>query len=350
MTRKVPVGVLGATGMVGQRLIQLLADHPWFELVSVAASDRSVGRPYGEAVRWRLPGEVPAVARDLVVQPPEPGLAGRLLFSALPASVAREVEPRLAAAGYWISSNASALRMEPDVPLVIPEVNPDHLALLEVQRRRRGWAGGVVTNPNCSTIHLVLALAPLHRAVGVRRCVVSTYQAISGAGYPGVPAWDLVDNVIPYIPSEEEKMARESRKLLGVLGEEGVVDADLTLSAHCHRVAVLDGHLEAVSVETGRPLSPEEAVELWQAFRGRPQELGLPTAPSRPVVVRSEPDRPQPRLDREAEGGMASVVGRVRPCPVLTLRFEVLGHNTIRGAAGAALLNGELLVAEGWIG
>lgn len=345
---RIPAAVLGATGVVGQRLVALLANHPWFELVGVAASDRSAGRPYGEVVQWRIEDEVSAGARVLPVVAPAPGadLPARVIFSALPASEAERVEPEFARAGAFVSSNASAFRMEPDVPLVIPEVNPAHLDALSYQRARRGWPGALVTNPNCSTIGLTVALAPL-APFGLRRVIVTTLQSASGAGYPGVPSLDLIDNIVPFISGEEQKMAAESRKILGEWSRDAFSDAPLRLSAHCTRVPVREGHLECVSVAFERPVTPEQVRVAWEEFRGEPQRLRLPSAPAQPIIYRDELDRPQPARDRLAGAGMAVTIGRLRPCEVLDYKFVCLSHNTIRGAAGAALLNAELAYARG---
>ncbi len=347
---KIPVGILGATGIVGQRLIALLEHHPWFEVTEVAASDRSAGLRYEDAAHWLLPSPIPERVRRLVVKECAPGLRCRLVFSALPADVAAEVEPEFARAGYIVCSNASAHRLEPDVPLLIPEVNPEHLHAIAHQRRRRGWERGfIVTNPNCSTIHLTLVLKPLMDRFGLRQVMVTTLQALSGAGYPGVTSLDIVDNVIPFIRNEEEKLETETRKLLGRWEGETFTLAPLRISAQCNRVPTLDGHLECVSLAFERTPTREEIIEALTSFTAVPQQLRLPTAPARPILVREEPDRPQPRLDREAERGMASVVGRIRPCAILDYKMVILGHNTIRGAAGAALLNAELLLAQGWL-
>jgi aspartate-semialdehyde dehydrogenase len=350
MAGKMAVGVLGATGAVGQRFVELLDGHPWFEVVELVASDRSAGRVYGEAVNWKISAGPPAAVSGLVLKGLEDQLESRVLFSALPAEVAGPVEERLAAAGHAVFSNARNHRMDPDVPLLIPEVNPDHAAMIHHQRRRRGWQRGLlVTNPNCSTIHLTLALKPLCDHFGLRAVLVTTMQALSGAGYPGVASLDAVDNVVPYIGMEEEKMASEPLKLLGSLRDDCFVDADVAISATCTRVAVRDGHTEAVSVALRQPATLEEVAAALAGFRARPQALGLPSAPARPVVVMSQPDRPQPVLDRLVERGMATVVGRLRPCPVLDYKFVLLGHNTIRGAAGASVLNAELLKVEGYL-
>ena len=351
-TRPLRAGVLGATGAVGQRFVQLLDGNPWFDITALAASDRSVGLPYAQACTWRLPGDPPPATRDLTVQPCEPGLDCEVVFSALPAGPAREIEERLAAAGYAVFSNASAHRMGPDVPLLIPEVNPDHLRLIAAQRRARGWDKGcIVTNPNCSTIGMTLALKPLHDAFGVRRVIVTTMQALSGAGYPGVSALDSLDNVVPYIGGEEAKLTSEPLKLLGALTTDGaaVVPADIAISPACNRVATRDGHLETVSVEFAHEVAPEEVVAALRAFRSVPQRLGCPSAVEPVLVVRDEDDRPQTYLDRDAGGGMAVTVGRVRRCEVFHVKFVVLSHNTIRGAAGGAILNAEIAIAEGMI-
>ncbi len=348
---KIKVAVLGATGAVGQRFVELLVDHPWFEIAALAASEASAGKTYAEACTWRISADMPPAVRDMEVLPIEPGFEAEIVFSALPSRVAGSAEEAFAAAGYVVCSNASAHRMDPDVPLLIPEVNPQHLSMIPHQRKNRGWEKGyIITNPNCSTIHLVLALKPLHDAFGLRRVVVTTMQALSGAGYPGVPSLDIVDNVIPYIRGEEEKVETEPLKLLGEFDGEKIAFADIAISASTNRVAALDGHLESVFVELERKASLEEFTEVLRGFRAEPQELGLPTAPQHPIVVRDEPDRPQPRLDRMAQRGMASVVGRIRPDPVFDFKFMVLGHNTIRGAAGASILNAELLVAKGYLG
>jgi aspartate-semialdehyde dehydrogenase len=352
---KVRVGVLGATGIVGQRFVSLLVDHPWFELEALTASPRSAGRPYAEASKWYLSEPLPEDVAELTVLETDPREVEReadvdLVFSALPSDVAKEVEPKFAEAGFAVASNASAYRMEEDVPLVIPEVNPDHLGLIDVQRDERGWDGFIVTNPNCSTIQMVLTLKPLMDEFGVEEVIVSTMQAVSGAGYAGVPSMAILDNIIPYIEGEEEKMETETLKILGELDGDRIEPADLTVSASCHRVPVLDGHTEAIFVSTTEEADPEEAAEALAGFRGIPQERDLPTAPERPVIVREEEDRPQPRFDREAGDGMSVVVGRIRRDPVLDgLKYVCVGHNAVRGAAGASVLNAELLVSEGYL-
>lgn len=350
MAVKISVGVLGATGVVGQRFIQMLEHHPWFEVGWLAASDRSEGRLYGEAARWRLKTPIPERVASMVVSPATPEGAPRVIFAALDASIASELEPRFAEAGCAVVSNSSALRMKSDVPLVVPEVNPGHLKLLECQGWRRQSGGFAVTNPNCSAIGLVLALAPLHQRFGLETVMVVTMQAVSGAGYPGVASLDILGNVIPYIAKEEEKMEEETRKLLGVLNGAGIKQAAFGMSAHCNRVAVEDGHTESVSVKFKNKARAEEIVAAWNEFRSLPQELKLPTAPEKPVVYVSANDRPQPRFDADLGAGMTATVGRLRPCGVLDWKFTVLSHNTIRGAAGAALLNAELLKAQGYLG
>lgn len=346
---KIPVGVLGATGLVGQRLVRRLADHPWFELVTVTGSDRSIGQRYGDVVNWRLPGDPPASVANKVVERSEPGSEARLFFSALPSEQAGEIEPLLAEAGYGISSNAKNFRMTPDVPLILAEVNPDHLALVDEQRQR-GWDGFIVTNANCVAIPLTLALKPLHDAVGVEQVFIVSMQSISGAGYPGVASLDIVDNVIPYIGGhEEQKIEEEPLKMLGAFTGTKIDPAPFKISAQANRVASRDGHMLCVSVKLGRKLSPDEAMTLMQNYQGRPQVLNLPSAAPQPLIVRTEADRPQPIRDRDAAQGMAATVGRVRECNLFDLKFVALGHNTEGGAAGAALLNGELLAAEGYL-
>ncbi|GAB4550444.1 MAG: aspartate-semialdehyde dehydrogenase [Anaerolineae bacterium] len=350
MQEKLRVGVLGATGAVGQRFVEALVDHPWFELTALAASDTSAGRRYGDACRWMLSSDMPDGVADIIVEETAPGLACDLVFSALPGDLAGPVEEAFASAGYGVFSNASAHRQDPDVPLLIPEVNPEHLSLIEVQRARRGWERGfIITNPNCSAVMLTMALAPLHAAFGLRSVLVTTMQGLSGAGYPGVPSLDGLDNVIPFIKGEEEKLSLEPRKMLGVINGERVELADFAVSAHCNRVPAREGHLEAVSLSLENPATPEEVIRVWRDWSPLPQQLNLPTAPHPPLVVRPEPDRPQTRLDRDAGRGMAVSVGRVRTCDILDIKFTVLGHNTIRGAAGASVLNAELMVARGMI-
>jgi aspartate-semialdehyde dehydrogenase len=347
--QKIPVGILGATGVVGQRFIQLLEDHPWFEVTWLAASDRSAGQTYGDAARWRLKTPIPDEIRQMLVSPAEPKGAPRVIFAALDAGIARELEPKFAEAGCAVVSNSSAFRMQQDVPLVIPEVNPDHLALIEQQSWRKKSRGFIVTNPNCSAIGLVVALAPLHQTFGVESLFVTTMQAVSGAGYPGVASLDILGNVIPYIAKEEEKMEEETKKLLGQLNSNHVQDAGFSMTAHCNRVAVEDGHTESVSVKLKQKADIEAVLAAIRDFKSKPYELGCPLAPERPLVYDAAPDRPQPRFDLDRGGGMTVSVGRLRPCGVLDYKFTVLSHNTIRGAAGAALLNAELLKVQGYL-
>ena len=348
MTEKIPVAVLGGTGAVGQRFVSLLADHPWFEIVSVTGSKRSEGRQYGEAVRWHLSTEIPAMVREMQVDRGDEGPKGaQLLFSALPARVALETEPQLAEEGYIVCSNASSHRMGTDIPLLIPEINADHLALIERQRDLRGWSGLIVTSPNCSATGIVFPLKALDDAFGVSQVHAVTMNAISGAGYPGVASMEIYDNVIPYIRDEEVKIAEETRKLLGRLSGETIEPAEMAVSAQANRVPVMDGHLAALSIGLKKATDVEGVEATLAAFGG---VEGLPSAPSHPLIVRSEENRPQPRLDREAQDGMAVSVGRVQPCSVLDFRMVTLVHNTVRGAAGGALLNAELLVAEGYLG
>jgi aspartate-semialdehyde dehydrogenase len=347
MTRKFRVGILGATGTVGQRFIQLLEHHPQFEITALAASDRSQGKPYAEVCSWRLAGELPQSLAQLVVQAPEPPLDCELVFSSLPGDIARETEGNFAKAGYPVISNSSAFRMDPDVPLLIPEVNHEHLLLLKAQRVRFGGGGFIVTNPNCSTIMLALALAPLHARFTVAAVVVTTMQALSGAGYPGVASLDILDNVLPFIAGEEEKIEQETTKILGSSVGNQIEHAKIQISAQCNRVNVADGHFASVRVKLGRSASLAEVNEAFASYKSLPQQLNLHSAPNEPIVVRDEPDRPQPKLDRDAGKGMTITIGRLQPDTVLDYRFMVLSHNTIRGAAGAAVLNAELLIAKG---
>ncbi|HET9317010.1 MAG TPA: aspartate-semialdehyde dehydrogenase [Vicinamibacteria bacterium] len=347
MNQKIPVGVLGATGAVGQRFIQLLADHPWFEVAELLASDRSAGKSYRDACVWRLATPLPARVAEMTVRGPEDALASPIQFSGLDSSVAGDLEARLAARGHAVVSNARNHRMADDVPLLIPEVNPDHLDALAIQRKRTG-GGYIVTNPNCSVVGLAMVLAPLHRAFGLESAAVVTLQALSGAGYPGVASLDATDNVIPYIGGgEEEKIEAEPRKILGRFADGAFTPADFTLSASVHRVAVSDGHTMAIFARLRSKPSVADAKRALADFRGEPQEKRLPTAPHAPIHVHDAPDRPQPRLDRDREGGMAVSVGRVREDGLFDLKLEALVHNTIRGAAGAAILNAELLRERG---
>jgi aspartate-semialdehyde dehydrogenase len=350
MASKIPVGILGATGVVGQRFIQMLEHHPWFEVTWLAASDRSEGKLYAEAARWRLKTPMPASVASMAVSPATPQGAPKIIFAALDASIAAEMEPRFAEAGCAVVSNSSALRMQSDIPLVIPEVNSDHIKLIDIQSWRKKSGGYVVTNPNCSAIGLVLALAPLHQKFGLETVMAVTMQAVSGAGYPGVASLDILGNVIPYIKNEEEKMEEETHKLLGQLNATKIIPAAFAMSAQCNRVAVEDGHTESVSIRLKKKATSEEIIAAWNNYRAEPQELKLPSAPERPVVYVEANDRPQPRFDIEMGGGMTTVVGRLRPCGVLDWKFTVLSHNTIRGAAGAAVLNAELLKSKGYLG
>lgn len=345
----IPVAVLGATGAVGQTFVKLLEGHPWFRLAQVAASERSAGRRYAEAVRW-IGGGVPASAADLPVLACDPAeVTAPLVFSALDAGVALEVEAAFARAGALVLSNARTYRMEPDVPLLIPEVNPEHVVLLERQRAARGWSGGIVTNGNCAAIVIIMALAPLHERFGVRQVFATTLQAISGAGYPGVPSLDILGNVIPFIAGEEEKIESETVKVLGRLEGDGVRPAPMLVSAQANRVPVEHGHTACLAVGLERKAGPEEALLALREWKGRVHDLGLPSSPRPPLIVSDAPDRPQPRLDAYAAGGMAVVVGRVRKDPILDLRLVATAHNTIRGAAGASILNAEFLVARGLV-
>lgn len=342
------VGILGATGLVGQRLVHMLRDHPMFELTAVAASDRSEGRPYREACNWKLPYSIPDRAGALDVVPCAAPLECDFVISSLPTDIATETEMAFAAAGYPVISNSSSHRMGGDIPLIVPEINPDHTDLIAGQQQSRGWDRGyIVTNPNCSTIALVFALAPLDRAFGLEAVMATTMQAISGAGYPGVASIDITDNVVPFIKGEEEKVEIEPRKILGKSNGSQVELAAFAVSAQCNRVNVQDGHMIAVRAKLFREVTIDEAREALASFRGVPQDLALHSAPKHPIVIRDEADRPQPRLDRDAEGGMATIIGRIERDSIFDLKFTVLGHNTIRGAAGAALLNAELLVAKG---
>jgi aspartate-semialdehyde dehydrogenase len=348
--KKLRAGVLGATGLVGQRIVSLLADHPWFEVVEVAASERSSGKTYAEAVRWHLDSPIPAAARDLVVKGLAPSLECDFVFSALDSSVAGGAEEDFARAGYPVVSNSRNHRMDPDVPLLIPEVNAAHLDAIPLQQKNRGYdTGFIVTNPNCSTAGLVLVLKPLAEAFGLEKIFVVTLQAMSGAGYPGVPSIDIQGNVVPFISGEEEKMESEPQKLLGKWNGERFVDAGLGISAHCNRVPVLDGHLECVSVSLKKIASLQEVREALREFEVSSELAALPSALRNPVIVLEEQDRPQPRRDVNAGNGMAAVVGRVRECSLLDVKLTLLSHNLVRGAAGAALLNAELLATRGFL-
>ena len=346
--KRIKVGVLGATGMVGQRFIQLLESHPWFEVTEVAASERSANRPYAEVMqgRWKIEGDIPSRAAKLTVKECTPDLDCRLCFSALDANVAGPVEEEFAQAGYVVSSNSRNHRMDPDVPLLIPEVNAEHLDIIPLQKKRWGSDGYIITNPNCSTIGLVMALTPLYKRFGIDKILVTTLQALSGAGYPGVPSLDIIDNVVPFIGGEEAKVESEPLKILGSLNGGQFVFADIQISASCTRVNVKDGHLESVSVGLTKKASPDDLIKSWEEYNPLITNE-LPSAPIPPIIYRREDDRPQPRRDRDEGKGMSCVVGRLRKCAILDYKFFVLSHNTIRGAAGAAILNAELLYKKG---
>lgn len=348
MRQPIDVGVLGATGMVGQQFIRLLDGHPWFRAAWLAASERSQGKAYADAAPWRLDSPTPPSAAAARVEACVPGRGPRLVFSALDAAAADDIEPAFAAAGHIVISNARSFRMHDDVPLLIPEVNADHLALIEAQRQARGWRGAIVTNPNCSTVVLAMALAPL-RQFGITSVVTTTLQAVSGAGYPGVASLDIIGNVIPSIRGEEDKIETETQKILGTLQNGRVTPHPAVVSAHTTRVPVIDGHTLTASIAFERDVPPEEVLAVMHRWRGRPQELQLPTAPVRPIECLDDPMRPQPRLDAGRGRGMTITVGRIRRCPLLGIKFVALGHNTVRGAAGAALLNAELMAADGWL-
>ncbi len=351
MTNKLEVGILGATGMVGQHFIRFLEGHPWFDLTWLGASERSSGKLYRNAAKWNLSGNAPAHISESRVEPAAPNSTGRipkLLFSAMDANVAGEIEQAFSRAGHIVVSNSKNHRMDSDVPLLVPEINAEHLGILAAQRKNRGWSGAIVTNPNCATVTLTMALAPL-KPFGIGRIVATTLQAVSGAGYPGVPSMDILGNVIPFIGGEEEKMQEETQKILGDLDGNQLRPLDARVSAHCNRVGVIDGHTLTISVELHHKPAAEDIIAAIDAFRGVPQHRQLPSAPTKPVQYMEEPDRPQPRRDAERERGMACFVGRLRPCPVLDWKMVALTHNTIRGAAGAAVLNAELMYAEGML-
>jgi len=346
---KTKVAILGATGAVGQRFVQLLENHPWFEVTALTGSDRSISKKYGDVCRWVLPGLIPEYAREMTVVPSDSDFDAQLVFSALPTHHARDLEPALAKKGYAICSNASACRTWKDVPIMIPEVNADHTRLIDIQKKQRDWSGFIVTNPNCTSTGLTIAFRALHDAFRIKRAFIVSMQALSGAGYPGVASLDILDNVIPYIGGEEEKVEREPLKMLGTFNGEKIDFAPMIFSAHTNRVAVIDGHLVVSSVEFENPVTPEDAKRVLVDFKAPEIVAGLPSAPKPVIVVREQDDRPQPRRDRDEGKGMASVVGRVRVDPIFHIKFANLAHNTIRGAAGGAILNGELLKAEGRI-
>ncbi len=347
MQKRIEAGILGATGMVGQHFVKFLQGHPWFDLKWLGASDRSAGKKYKDAADWRLAGVAPEAMAYLTVQDCKPGNAPKLLFSAMDASVATEIERAFAEAGHVVVSNSKNHRMERDVPLLVPEINADHLKLVPAQSAR-GWKGRIVTNPNCSTVVLTMALGPL-KQFGITRVIATTMQAISGAGYPGVASMDIVGNVIPFIGGEEEKMQQETQKILGEFKGDHIEPLAAKVSAHCNRVAVVDGHTVTVSVEFSSKPKMSDLRRAFDDFIGEPQRRHLPSAPAKPVIYMEEPNRPQPRRDAERENGMAAFVGRLRECPALDFKLVALGHNTVRGAAGAAVLNAELMLAEGML-
>ncbi len=349
MRSKIPVSILGATGTVGQKFVRLLAEHPWFEIAAVAASEQSAGKRYGDIVRWRESSALPERVAAMTLARCEPTIPGRIAFSAIEADIAGQVEQAYARAGCFVVTNTKTHRMDPDIPLLIPEVNHAHLGVLARQQRERGWFGGIVANPNCSTAGLVLGLAPLHRAFGIRKLFVATMQAVSGAGYPGVASLDALGNVIPHIGGEEEKMEQETAKIFGEIAGEVITSAPIATSAHTNRVPVVDGHLEVVSIGFERRVTPTEAIAAIEAFRAEGDVATLPSTPTRPVEYEPRADRPQSRLDLDRGAGMTVTVGRLRPCNLLDLRLVLLSHNTVRGAAGAAIQNAELLVARGYV-
>lgn len=353
LDNKISVGILGATGTVGQRFVQLLADHPWFEIVAVTGSARTAGRPYREGVNWKLNGDIPAAVGDLIVQKTDTMLAvggsTPVVFSALPTADAREWEPQFAAAGFAVITNASAFRMTPDVPLLIPEVNPEHTCLIPAQQTNHGWPGFIVASPNCSTTSAILPMKVWQEAFGLETAVITTLQAISGAGYPGVSSMDILDNVVPYISGEDAKLENEPKKLLGTAVNGQLQLAQVNIGAQANRVPVFDGHLASVSVKLGRKPSVKEAIAALEDWQPPAVCRQLPTSPERPLIYHHDPTRPQPRLDRDAENGLAWSVGKVRECGALDLRFLAVTHNTLRGAASGAILNAELLVAQGFL-
>jgi aspartate-semialdehyde dehydrogenase len=348
MGQRIPVGILGATGTVGQRFIQLLEHHPWFEVTWLAASDRSSGKTYAEACKWKLDTPMPSPAARMMVSPADPSSAPNLIFASVDTAIALELEPKFAAAGKAVITNSSAFRMHENVPLIIPEVNADHLPMLEKQVWRKN-GGCIVANGNCTAIGLILPITPLHRSFGLEKVFVVSMQAISGAGYPGVPSLDIMGNVVPYIAKEEEKLEEEAHKMLGAMKNGKITAADFAISASCNRVPVIDGHTESVSVKLKKKSSTNEIIAAISEFRGQIADLNLPSAPKQVVYYDNAPDRPQPRLDVNRGNGMTASVGRLRPCNILDWKFTVLSHNVIRGAAGAALLNAELMKAKGYI-
>ncbi len=349
MSAKIPVGVLGATGAVGQKFIKLLEDHPWFEVTEVAASERNSGKVYAEAVSWKQVTPIPKSVRPLEVRPCTPELKCRIVFSGLDASVAGQIEEDFARAGHVVLSNSKNHRLDEDVPLVIPEVNHEHLGLIPIQRQRRKTTGYIVTNANCTTMFLAMALGPIHKTFGIEKVFMVSMQAVSGAGYPGVPSLDILGNVIPFVGGEEEKVEIETRKILGTFNGKSIDLADFPVSAQCNRVPVEDGHTESVSVKLARRTTAVGIADLLKNYSGLPQQLHLPSAPEEPFIVMEEQDRPQPRFDVNRSKGMATLVGRIRPCSIFDYKFTLMGHNTVRGAAGASILNAELLKAQGML-
>ncbi|PYT28562.1 MAG: aspartate-semialdehyde dehydrogenase [Acidobacteria bacterium] len=348
MEARIEVGILGATGMVGQHFVRFMENHPWFDVKWLGASDRSAGKKYRDATKWHLAGVMPEKVEDIIVEECKPGNAPRLLFSSLDSAVATDIERAFAQAGHVVVSNSKNHRMERDVPLLVLEVNADHLKLIPGQQRSRGWKGQIVTNPNCATVSLVMGLAPL-KTFGITQVIASTMQAISGAGYPGVPSMDINANVIPFIGGEEEKMEQETQKILGDFAGDHIRSLAAKVSAHCNRVPVVDGHLVTISVALSSKPGLTDLLHAFETFDGVPQQRRLPSAPAKPVSYMPQNDRPQPRQDAERERGMAAYVGRLRACPVLDYKFVALTHNTIRGAAGGAVLNAELMHSEGML-
>jgi aspartate-semialdehyde dehydrogenase len=347
--KSIDVGILGGTGMVGQHFIRFLQGHPWFNLTWLGASDRSAGKKLKDATSWRLDGDIPSHAAEIVVSDSKPSAsAPRLMFSAMDASVATEIERAFAEAGHIVVSNSRNHRMELDVPLIVPEVNPGHLAILHAQQKNRGWKGMIVTNPNCSTIVLTMALAPLAQ-FGIQKVIVATMQAVSGAGYPGVASMDIMANVVPFIGAEEEKMQQETQKILGTFANGVITPLAARVSAHCNRVPVTDGHVVTASIEFSKKSSVADVQSAIENFQSVPQQRQLPSAPLKPLAYLPQADRPQPRRDAMRENGMGVTVGRIRECPVLDIKLVACGHNTIRGAAGAAVLNAELMASEGFL-
>lgn len=344
--QKISVGILGATGMVGQKFVELLSTHPWFEIVALAASDRSVGKRYGDAMRWSMATSLSQKISDMPVVPCQPNLPCKVVFSGLDSSVAGEIEEQFAKAGYQVISNSRNHRMDPDVPLLIPEINGDHLKLLKHQRFGKGT---IVTNPNCSVIGIAMALKPLADKWGIERANIVTLQALSGAGYPGVPSMDILDNVIPYIAGEESKIETEPLKIMGAYNEKGIIPYQMNVSAQCTRVSVADGHLACLSVKFRKKAEAHDIIKAWKEFGGEPQKLKLPMAPERPIIYLDDERHPQPKLHRSLEGGMAVSVGRLRACPLFDWKFVILSHNTVRGAAGCAILNAELMAKQGYL-